>query len=71
MYVDYMVIVSSASQRHRRALAELVRAAYKLKKHDKDPSVITEGKGTDWVAMDMGEGCLVWFVVHYHHHFLQ
>lgn len=53
-YVSYMVIVSSASSRHRTALAELVRAAYKLKKDKKDHSVIMEGKGTDWVAMDMG-----------------
>ncbi|KAG0721447.1 Mitochondrial assembly of ribosomal large subunit protein 1 [Chionoecetes opilio] len=53
-YTDYMVIVSSSSQRHRNALAELVRAAYKLKKAGRDPSVQTEGKGTNWVAMDMG-----------------
>lgn len=54
MYVDYMVIVSSASQRHRTALAWLVKGAYKLKKSSKDPSVLMEGKGSDWVAMDMG-----------------
>lgn len=54
-YASYMVIVSSASQRHRTALAELVKAAYKLKKIKKDHSVLMEGKGTDWVAMDMGE----------------
>ncbi|XP_045125373.1 uncharacterized protein LOC123512830 [Portunus trituberculatus] len=53
-YASYMVIVSSASQRHTTALSELVKAAYKLKKSKKDPSVLMEGKGTDWVAMDMG-----------------
>ncbi|KAK8373966.1 hypothetical protein O3P69_015664 [Scylla paramamosain] len=54
-YASYMVIVSSASQRHRTALSELVKAAYKLKKGKKDHSVLMEGKGTDWVAMDMGK----------------
>ena len=54
-YASFMVIVSSASQRHTTALSELVRSAYKMKKSKKDPSVLVEGKGTDWVAMDMGE----------------
>lgn len=58
--MSYMVIVSSASSRHRTALAELVRAAYKLKKDKKDHSVIMEGKGTDWVAMDMGKRGFGW-----------
>ncbi|KAG7173189.1 uncharacterized protein LOC121861089 [Homarus americanus] len=53
-YVDHMVIVSSHSQRHICALAELIRQIYKKKKHKHDPSVNLEGKGTDWVALDIG-----------------
>lgn len=53
-YVSFFVIVSSHSQRHIIALAELVRQIYKLKKHKQDPPLLLEGIKTDWVAMDMG-----------------
>lgn len=53
-YIAYIVIVSSNSNRHISALAEFVRRIYKRKKHQKDPSVIIEGKKTNWIAMDLG-----------------
>ncbi|KAK8752435.1 hypothetical protein OTU49_005631 [Cherax quadricarinatus] len=53
-YVQYLVIVSSHSKRHTSALAQLLRKVYKRKKHPQDPPVIVEGKGSDWIAMDMG-----------------
>lgn len=53
-YVSYMVVVTSLSQRHINALAETIRRIYKKKKNRKDPSLICEGKSTNWVALDMG-----------------
>ncbi|XP_042867488.1 uncharacterized protein LOC122250204 [Penaeus japonicus] len=53
-YISYMVIVTSLSQRHINALAETIRRIYKKKKGKKDPSIICEGKSTNWVALDMG-----------------
>lgn len=54
-YVSYMVVVTSLSQRHINALAETIRRIYKKKKNRKDPSLICEGKSTNWVALDMGK----------------
>lgn len=53
-YVGYMVVVTSLSQRHINALAETIRRIYKKKKNRKDPSLICEGKSTNWMALDMG-----------------
>ncbi|XP_063599240.1 uncharacterized protein LOC134775651 [Penaeus indicus] len=53
-YVGYMVVATSLSQRHINALAETIRRIYKKKKNRKDPSLICEGKSTNWVALDMG-----------------
>ncbi|KAK7070947.1 Mitochondrial assembly of ribosomal large subunit protein 1 [Halocaridina rubra] len=53
-YVDYMVIVTSKSQRHINALAQLVRRVYKKKRNKGDLHVILEGKNTEWQALDLG-----------------
>ncbi|KAK4297799.1 hypothetical protein Pmani_029803 [Petrolisthes manimaculis] len=53
MYVEFLVLVSGRSKRHVEALAQLVRRAYLSKKHSKDPPLFLEGRGTDWVALDM------------------
>lgn len=62
-YVGYMVVVTSLSQRHINALAETIRRIYKKKKNRKDPSLICEGKSTNWMALDMGKRICYAFVI--------
>ncbi|XP_054707801.1 uncharacterized protein LOC129217512 isoform X2 [Uloborus diversus] len=54
-YADYLVLVTSKSPRHSKAVTELINKLYKKKKNIKDPFIIIEGeKVSEWKAMDMG-----------------
>jgi len=54
-YADHMVIVSAMSQRHLDAVAMSIRKYYLKLKKKKDQNMILEGKGTKWIAADIGE----------------
>lgn len=54
-YVDYIVVATSRSQRHMKAMAEFVRKMYKIKRHSNDEIPKIEGiKSDEWMAMDLG-----------------
>ncbi len=54
-YVDYMCVVTGRSQRHRIALAQLVRKLFKIKRHSDDVLPKIEGEQSKtWMAIDLG-----------------
>lgn len=61
-FADYMVIVSAKSRRHLEAIAADVQCIYKCKKIDSDQFVKIEGKGSGWLAMDLGNIILHMFM---------
>lgn len=50
---DYMVIVTSTSERHAKALAEYV--SVEMKENDFVPLGIEGQQGSDWVLLDLGD----------------
>lgn len=59
-YVDYIVVVTSKSNKHMKALATFVRKVYKLKKYKMDPIPKIEGVNSkDWIALDLGISSLI------------
>ncbi len=50
---DYMVLVTSTSERHAKALAGYV--VEKIKQHDMLPLSVEGQQDSDWVLVDMGD----------------
>ena len=59
-----MVVLSCDSMRHLSALSEITKKVYKKKKKSKDKSLNVEGKGTNWVALDMGK-FFFYIIIHF------
>lgn len=64
-YVNQVMVATCSSKRHLRATSELVRKAFKAKRHPTDPVPRIEGlddADSSWTAMDMGNVALHLFL---------